>query len=697
MMLNTLPIPPKKYYGPIVSDMTSPTTRQYSTAPIPPQQLPVSPMVSGRVPFAAESKPSSGVSPQAAGVGAGIAAGGAIGAGAQGLKSYWDAKNVATNAANSSNFAHTPVAPTPGTGLVPVDGTHGVNSGNTNADFRGPVAEPPANIALRRDDPWLDAKTPGTSLRINPSAMDMVKGVGKAGLVGAGAYATDKANDYMLNRDIKNGAFTDNASPLQNVGTAGRLGLKALSTASSGEVPEMLLNAAGLNTPSFTDSPVKKGYDWATKSKNELADAAPVDGTAGGHIQAGATFPPKPSGDLTPEQINSVNAMKPDPAAGDANVPNLDHRIRNPAGPSGSSLPSPYSETRIDSGNGNFTGIVDGGTLNHSPESIERIRQLGMQRAGVNPASQPAPVVDQATAPAPVAQAIPAPVGAGAVPGQGSVHPIDSDAYRKEQTDIVAARRAPPEAPAPVAQALPRYQPPAPDYSGQIQAGLDQINNNTNSNTDSIGTMVANKSKRNAGQAMVEAGQHAQALANASNEHNIDRNISQNNLQIARGDHESDRAELRAQHDQAQRNFESTALASKAQHDATLGMYEKRFALQDAAGSRADQALDAKTRLDNTTMLRKATLDNFDTMKGKDDSPSAESFHQAVALGASGLARKGFQPDIGLRNSGQNDLLMNHYKNWYKAIKNKNTHFYGDTPIDYATAFNDIPGMTDGK
>ncbi len=726
-MLNILPEPPKKY-SPYVSDMTSPTTRQYETAGIPQPQLPVSPIVSERVPYSDMPRLNGGVPPQAAGVGAGIVAGSAIAAGAQGVKSYLEAKAAAGNASRSSAFAKSftdsanaaksadfgnkfakfkagnPMpAPAPGTSLIPVDGTYQSHTGNTNANFRGTPIDPPANIALRNNDPWVDASAKSTGLRINPTAGSVIKSLGKAGLAGAGVAAADEANNYLLKNDMKNGAFTDNTSPVQDAGTAGRIAIKGLAEAAGGRVPEMLLNAAGISSPSFADSPVKRAYDWATKSKNELAADSAATAKAVGAPQLDGDGPgrspidiPAVNGGLTPAQEAEANALKAPLSDGDDPKFNARHTISSGGngveyrGQDTKLMASPYSEQSYNAGNGNSFGINTNNPRDAA--TVERMRALAVE--GTHGALPQPPATPTPTA-TPTATTTPTVDGQAAMPGasapgartQGSAYPVNSDGYRKEQSDIVAARRGAPEA-TPV-QSLPRYQAPTPDYSGQIQAGLQQINDNANSSFDSIGTMVANKSKRAAGQAMVDSGQHSQGLANAANEHNIDRNISQNNLEVARGDHAVDRAELKAQHEQAQKNFESTALASKANHSDMMGLYGDRLKSQDEALKlRADAneqnaaAKMAGTRLNNAKHYDGILKDAF---IGKDKFKNVDAYkfareglpYSAAALKDAGLPQNLEDMDENSFNvyMGAADKAISEH-----AQTKKNKHWWNDDP-----------------
>lgn len=108
-----------------------------------------------------------------------------------------------------------------------------------------------------------------------PSIGQKLVGVGKGlvrnGIQGAALEGATQANNYLLDRDLKNGAFTDNASRVQNFATGARLvGTAVLDNPMLKQAGNQVADTINKNVVRPVLSGTQAAYDYAFTSPNEL-------------------------------------------------------------------------------------------------------------------------------------------------------------------------------------------------------------------------------------------------------------------------------------------------------------------------------------------------------------------------------------------------------------------------------------------
>lgn len=120
-----------------------------------------------------------------------------------------------------------------------------------------------------------------------PSIGQKLVGVGKGlvrnGIQGAALEGATQANNYLLDRDLKNGAFTDNASRVQNLATGARLvGTAVLDNPIVKQAGNQVADTINKNVIRPVLSGTQAAYDYAFTSPNELKarnQSAPAQAT----------------------------------------------------------------------------------------------------------------------------------------------------------------------------------------------------------------------------------------------------------------------------------------------------------------------------------------------------------------------------------------------------------------------------------
>lgn len=124
---------------------------------------------------------------------------------------------------------------------------------------------------------------PPTAPSIGQKLVGVGKGLVRNGIQGAALEGATQANNYLLDRDLKNGAFTDNASRVQNFGTGARLvGTAVLDNPILKRAGNQVADTINANVIKPVLSGTQAAYDYAFTSPNELKarnQSAPAQAT----------------------------------------------------------------------------------------------------------------------------------------------------------------------------------------------------------------------------------------------------------------------------------------------------------------------------------------------------------------------------------------------------------------------------------
>ena len=125
---------------------------------------------------------------------------------------------------------------------------------------------------------------PPAAPSIGQKLVGVGKGLVKGGIQGAALEGATQANNYLLDRDLKNGAFTDNASRVQNFATGARLvGTAVLDNPMLKQAGNQVADTLNKNVIRPVLNGTQAAYDYAFTSPNELKarnqSSAPVQAT----------------------------------------------------------------------------------------------------------------------------------------------------------------------------------------------------------------------------------------------------------------------------------------------------------------------------------------------------------------------------------------------------------------------------------